>query len=76
MVILRAESHSGIDDHVPERDQRREVVGVVAVHVCQDDGGQVQPDHDLARGKQGSDYNRTEIFTCATRRKPESAFLT
>jgi hypothetical protein len=38
--------------------KRREVVEeVVGVHhVCQDDGKQVQPDHDLVTSKHGSDY--------------------
>jgi len=57
VVVLRAESHGDVDNDVPERDQRREVVEeVVGVHhVCQDDGEQVQPDHDLATSKHSSD---------------------
>ena len=57
VVVLRAESHGDIDNHVPERDQRREVVEeVVGVHhVRQDDGKQVQSDHDLVASKHSSD---------------------
>jgi len=58
VVVLGAETHGDIDDDVPERNQRREVVEeVVGVHhVCEDYGKQVQPDHDLVVSQHGPGY--------------------